>query len=119
MKFLHFAFSLLGILTSVLSFQAQIEPIVLDGVFGDWATIDGIEDAVSSNAPPVVLLEMKVTSDPDYLYFYLRLASDLDLTDLLYPHNLFLQIDVDMNASTGYPVREGFGSELGLSLIHI
>ena len=39
-------------------------------------------------------------------YVYVRLGADLDLTDVLYPHNLFLQIDVDMDASTGYLVRE-------------
>ena len=114
MSHLHFVLAALGVLTSILAAQAQIETIVIDGLFDDWTAIDGIEDAISSDMPPVDLLEMKVTSDPNYLYVYLRLASDLDLTDVLYPHNLFLQIDVDMDASTGYPVREGFGSELGI-----
>ena len=114
MRHLHFVLATLGVLTSVLAAQAQIETIVIDGLFDDWTAIDGIEDAISSDTPPVDLLEMKVTSDPGYFYVYLRLASDLDLTDVLYPHNLFLQIDVDMDASTGYPVREGFGSELGI-----
>lgn len=114
MRHLHFVLATLGVLTSILAAQAQIETIVIDGLFDDWTAIDGIEDAISSDTPPVDLLEMKVTSDPDYFYVYLRLASDLDLTDVLYPHNLFLQIDVDMDASTGYPIREGFGSELGI-----
>ena len=69
---------------------------------------------LTEGSPAVDLVEMKATSDADHLYVYVRLASDLDLTDVLYPHNLFLQIDVDMDASTGYPVREGFGSELGI-----
>ena len=68
---------------------------------------------MTEGSPAVDLVEMKVTSDADHLYVYVRLASDLDLTDVLYPHNLFLQIDVDMDASTGYPVREGFG-QLGI-----
>ncbi|MGB1076280.1 MAG: endonuclease/exonuclease/phosphatase family protein [Flavobacteriales bacterium] len=114
MRRFQYAFATLGILTSVFAVQAQIETIILDGKFEDWTTIDGIEDSVSADALPVDLLEMKVTSDSDYLYVYVRLASDIDLTDVLYPHNLFLQIDVDMDASTGYPVREGFGSELGI-----
>ena len=114
MRHLHIVLATLGVLTSILAAQAQIETIVIDGLFDDWTAIDGIEDAISSDTPPVDLLEMKVTSDPDYFYVYLRLASDLDLTDVLYPHNLFLQIDVDMDASTGYPIREGFGSELGI-----
>ena len=94
--------------------MAQGNLIVLDGVFDDWAAIEGFEDSLTEDTPAVDLLEMKVASDSDHLYVYVRLASDLDLTDVLYPHNLFLQIDVDMNSSTGYPVREGFGSELGI-----
>ena len=105
MRHLHFVLATLGVLTSILAAQAQIETIVIDGLFDDWTAIDGIEDAISSDTPPVDLLEMKVTSDPDYFYVYLRLASDLDLTDVLYPHNLFLQIDVDMDASTSYAGR--------------
>ena len=102
------------VLLHMIQVLAQNGPIVLDGGFDDWAAIEGLEDSVTEDTPTVDLMEMKVTSDADYLYVYVRLASDLDLTDVLYPHNLFLQIDVDMDASTGYPVREGFGSELGI-----
>ena len=102
------------VLLSMVQVMAQGNLIVLDGVFDDWAAIEGVEDSVTEDVPAVDLLEMKVTSDAEHLYVYVRLASDLDLTDVLYPHNLFLQIDVDMDASTGYPVREGFGSELGI-----
>ena len=102
------------VLLHMIQALAQNGPIVLDGAFDDWITIEGLEDAVTEGSPAVDLVEMKVTSDADHLYVYVRLASDLDLTDVLYPHNLFLQIDVDMDASTGYPVREGFGSELGI-----
>ena len=76
--------------------------------FQAWSTFP------TGDAPIVDLVEMKVRSDDDFLYVYVRLGADLDLTDVLYPHNLFLQIDVDMDASTGYLVREGFGSELGI-----
>ena len=102
------------VLLHMIQALAQNGPIVLDGAFDDWITIEGLEDSVTEGSPAVDLVEMKVTSDVDHLYVYVRLASDLDLTDVLYPHNLFLQIDVDMDASTGYPVREGFGSELGI-----
>lgn len=102
------------VLLHMIQALAQNGPIVLDGAFDDWITIEGLEDSVTEGSSAVDLVEMKVTSDADHLYVYVRLASDLDLTDVLYPHNLFLQIDVDMDASTGYPVREGFGSELGI-----
>ena len=108
-----------GLMTAIVFLHmiqalAQNGPILLDGAFDDWITIEGLEDSVTEGSSAVDLVEMKVTSDADHLYVYVRLASDLDLTDVLYPHNLFLQIDVDMDASTGYPVREGFGSELGI-----
>ena len=108
-----------GLMTAIVLLHmnqalAQNGAIVLDGAFEDWITIEGLEDSVTEVSPAVDLVEMKVASDADHLYVYVRLASDLDLTDVLYPHNLFLQIDVDMDASTGYPVREGFGSELGI-----
>ena len=70
---------------------AQNGSIVLDGVFDDWAAIEGLEDSFTEDTPAVDLLEMKVTNDAEHLYIYVRLASDLDLTDVLYAHNLFLQ----------------------------
>ena len=102
------------VLLCMVQVMAQGNLIILDGVFDDWAAIEGLEDSFTEDTPAVDFLEMKVTSDAEHLYVYVRLASDLDLTDVLYPHNLFLQIDIDMDASTGYPVREGFGSELGI-----
>ena len=103
-----------ALMASLSSIQAQSNPIVIDGQFDDWSDIEGLEDSAWEEASPVDLLEMKVSSNVDHLFIYVRLASEIDLTDALYPHNLFLQIDVDMNEFTGYPVREGFGSELGI-----
>ena len=57
---------------------------------------------------------MKAAHDAENLYIYLRLGADLDLTDVLYPHNLFLYIDADRDAATGFIPRPGFGSELGI-----
>ena len=94
--------------------EAQVAPIVLDGNFEDWTGVPGLVDLPTGDAPAVDLVEMKVSSDADFLYVYVRLGAEVDLTDVLYPHNLFLQIDVDMDASTGFLVREGFGSELGI-----
>ena len=87
--------------------------IVMDGRFEDWAAVEGIGDATGPEGS-VDLLEMKAAHDAENLYVYVRLGSDLDLTDVLVPHNLFLLIDVDMDAATGYTPRPGFGSELGI-----
>ena len=77
-------------LLCMVQVMAQGNLIVLDGVFDDWTAIEGVEDSVTEDVPAVDLLEMKVTSDAEHLNVYVRLASDLDLTDVLYPHNLFL-----------------------------
>ena len=114
MKPLHHVVAAWTMLGFAILADAQVAPMVLDGNFEDWAGIPGLVDLPTGDAPAVDLVEMKVQSDADFLYVYVRLGADLDLTDVLYPHNLFLQIDVDMDASTGYPVREGFGSELGI-----
>ena len=87
--------------------------IVMDGQFEDWAAVEGIGDATGPEGS-VDLLEMKAAHDAENLYVYLRLGADLDLTDVLYPHNVMLLIDADMDAATGYTPRPGFGSELGI-----
>jgi endonuclease/exonuclease/phosphatase family metal-dependent hydrolase len=87
--------------------------IAMDGAFNDWTDIAGWTDPTGPEGS-VDLLEMKATHDAEYLYVYLRLGADLDLTDALYPHNLFLLIDADMDAATGFTPRPGFGSELGI-----
>ena len=84
--------------------------IVMDGQFEDWASVEGIGDATGPEGS-VDLLEMKAAHDAENLYVYLRLGADLDLTDVLYPHNVMLLIDADMDAATGYTPRPGFGSE--------
>jgi hypothetical protein len=87
--------------------------IAMDGGFDDWTDIAGWTDPTGPEGS-VDLLEMKATHDAEYLYVYLRLGADIDLTDVLYPHNLFLLIDADMDAATGFTPRPGFGSELGI-----
>ena len=100
MRLLHHAVAAVVMLGPALLDEAQVAPIVLDGYFEDWTGIQGLEDLPTGDAPAVDLVEMKVSSDADFLYVYVRLGADLDLTDVLYPHNLFLQIDVDVVAST-------------------
>ena len=93
------------------SLAAQSE-IIMDGVFDDWANIPSVVDG---DDPGVMdLLEMKVTNDEAYLYVYLRVAEEIKLVEALIPHSIYLQIDTDVDAATGYEVQEGFGSELGI-----
>ena len=93
------------------SLDAQSE-IIMDGVFDDWANIPSVIDG---DDPGVMdLLEMKVANDETYLYVYLRVAEEIKLVEALIPHSIYLQIDTDVDAATGYEVQEGFGSELGI-----
>ena len=71
--------------------------MVMDGLFDDWAGVSGWTDPTGPEGTND-LLELKATHDEEYLYVYLRLGSDIDLTD-----NLFLHIDTDADAATGYP----------------
>ena len=97
------------VMTHSLSAQSDI---IMDGIFNDWTEIPGIVDG--TNPEVVDFLEMKVANDETYLYVYLKVAEEIKLTEALIPHNIFLQIDTDVDATTGYPLQEGFGSELGI-----
>ena len=108
---LALAVALLASFGAIFQVTAQ-SLIVMDGFFEDWAGIPGITDG--SDPDVVDLLEMKVTNDETYLYVYLRVAEEIKLTEALIPQSIFLQIDVDVDAFTGYPLQEGFGSELGI-----
>lgn len=92
---------------------SQATAIVLDGLFDDWANVPSWTDGVDPEAA-VDLLEMKAAHDNEFLYVYVRLSTDINLSSSLIPHNLFLQIDTDMDASTGFAAQAGFGSELGI-----
>ena len=93
------------------SLPAQSE-IIMDGIFDDWGSIPSVMDG---DDPGVMdLLEMKVANDEAFLYVYLRIAEEIKLDEALIPHSIYLQIDTDVDAATGYEVQEGFGSELGI-----
>ena len=92
---------------------SQATAIVMDGWFDDWADVPSWTDGEDPEAA-VDLLEMKAAHDNEFLYVYVRLSTDINLSSTLIPHNLFLQIDTDMDASTGFAAQSGFGSELGI-----
>ena len=89
--------------------EAQVAPIVLDGNFEIGPAFQAGRPS-TGDAPAVSRGNESgnVTSSTSTYDW-----EDIDLTDVLYPHNLFLQVDVDMDASTGL-VREGLGPELGI-----
>lgn len=105
LAFLAFAFNSLG----------QSTAITIDGYYDDWGTglptfTDG-GDVVSG----IDLVSFSVTNDEAFLYVHLVLNQEVDLVDNTIPHTLYLYIDADANAGTGFNVAPGFGSELGIT----
>lgn len=104
---------LMGMTLSSFLF-AQSAPITIDGKFDDWnntlATFEDVPETING----IDILSFQVTNDEDYLFLRIILDSEIDLTDDLFPQNLSLYIDTDMDENTGFVVQSGFGSEIGI-----
>lgn len=82
--------------------------IVIDGIFGDWATVPlAFEDAQEDPAAGTDFKDIWITNDVHYLYIRFSLYKPGNPNTWL--NNVF--IDTDNDAATGYSVR-GLGSEL-------
>lgn len=94
------ALGMLIILAAILPivFLAPVNPIKIDGNFSDWAKIKGVNDPFGSSDGP--LLTVKSVCTGDMLYLYVHASTSLFST----PEGLFIFIDKDKNASTGYRV---------------
>jgi hypothetical protein len=98
--------------------------VQIDGRFDDWRSVPGIADPRGDIVwylqynPDTDLLELKVTNDGEFLYFYTRVAGQHGRTapgrDRYY---FYIYMDVDRDASTGYsPTRDDdcyYGVTLG------
>jgi len=94
---------------------SQPTEITIDGQFADWpialpGSVDGPEALGGVN-----LLDFQVTNDEDWLYVKLRTNIEFDLTDNLVNHTVYLYIDADNSASTGFAAATNFGSEIGIN----
>lgn len=99
--------------------HGQSAPISIDGIFDDWdSSLSTFTDAPESIGG-IDILEFQVTNDDKFLFVKITLDSEIDLTDNLFPHDLYMYIDADNNASTGFNVQTGFGSELGVRFKHL
>ena len=74
MNILHHVVAAWTMLGLAFLAEAQVAPIVLDGNFEDWTGVPGLVDLPTGDAPVVDLVEMKVSSDADFLYVYVRLG---------------------------------------------
>lgn len=101
-------FPLIFLTCLVSSTQAQVPSIWLDGEFTDWtSSAPGWTDA-SGDGSPIDLLSFQVSNDENYLFIRFQMAQTITLNS---GNNLFLEIDADNNAQTGYSVN-GIGAEM-------
>ncbi|MBI1267645.1 MAG: hypothetical protein GC193_09485 [Cryomorphaceae bacterium] len=109
--------ALVFLFLSSLSFAAfgQSTAITVDGFYNDWA--GGLPTVTDGGdvGTGIDLVSFTVTNDQEFLYVRLLLNQEIDLVDNTIPHTLYLYIDTDANASTGFNVAPGFGSELGIT----
>jgi hypothetical protein len=99
-------------LSVMLLGRAQAPPILMDGLFADWALVgDPLVDATTPSGGQD-LLRLKASNDATHLFLQIELGGEIDLLDDLVPQTVRLYIDADNNAATGLSVRAGFGAEL-------
>ena len=94
----------------ITSIFSQALPIGLDGEFEDWTgSTDNYTDT-QNDGGDYDMLSFSVSNDSAFLYITFALSDEIQLN---YGNQLFLQIDTDNDAETGYQVN-GIGSELGI-----
>ncbi|MEA3445654.1 MAG: hypothetical protein U9R19_13120, partial [Bacteroidota bacterium] len=107
---------LIILITFFLSVQistfAQSLPIGLDGLFDDWTMASDTFNDTQGDGAAIDLLSFSVSNDSAYLYIKFTVANEMQLNS---SNDLFLEIDTDNDASTGYSVN-GIGAELGWKL---
>lgn len=104
---------LLIVLTHILiitSIFCQALPIGIDGKFDDWTSSSANYTDTQNDGGDYDMLSFSVSNDSAFLYITFALSEEIQLN---YGNQLFLQIDTDNDAGTGYPVN-GIGSELGI-----
>lgn len=91
--------------------SAQALPIGLDGKYDDWTSEAASYTDDQGDGTSFDLLSFKVSNDSNFLFIQFALDQEIQLN---YGNNLYLEIDGDNNALTGYPVN-GIGAELGIA----
>ena len=83
--------------------------MTIDGFFDEWRNLRGINDHEGDfvqylfKNPDTDLLEFKLTNDSKYIYFYTRVKGAHGRTGEGGRYYWYTYIDVDADASTGYP----------------
>ena len=94
------------------SLFGQALPIGLDGKFADWTSDAASYTDTQNDGLAYDLLSFKVSNDSNFLFIQLVTDQEIQLNS---GNNLFLEIDADNDANTGYPVNF-IGADLGINL---
>lgn len=105
---------LLFTLISCQLLLSQSRAITIDGVFDDWTPDLTTYVDTNETITGVDFLEIQVTNDSEFLFIRIKANVEFDLTDNQILHHLGIFIDTDNNASTGFNIQQGYGSELGI-----
>ncbi len=103
-----------------VKYKSTPDRIEIDGYFQDWRNIDGVSDIQGDHVsylysnPDTDLLEFKVSNDDKYLYLYSRVAGAHGRTGEKGRYYWYVYIDVDRDASTGYPPTRDDNCYLGI-----
>ncbi len=111
MKSKNIILILISILFADYSYTQSL-PIALDGRFDDWATAGSSFTDTQGDGGAFDLISFSVSNDSAYLYIKFSLADEFQLNS---SNDLFLELDTDNDAATGYLVN-GIGAELGWKL---
>ncbi len=102
--------------------KSKTSTIAIDGNFQDWRNIAGVSDIKGDYVsylfanPDTDLLEFKVTNDDKYLYIYSRVVGAHGRTGKKGRYYWYAYIDVDTDASTGYPPTRDDNCYFGISM---
>ncbi len=103
-------------------YKSKTNTIEIDGDFQDWRNIAGVSDIKGDYVsylfanPDTDLLEFKVTNDDKYLYLYSRVVGAHGRTGKKGRYYWYAYIDVDTDASTGYPPTRDDNCYFGISM---
>ena len=103
-------------------YKSKPNTIEIDGYFQDWRNIEGVKDIAGDYVsylyanPDTDLLEFKISNDDKYLYLYSRVSGAHGRTGEKGRYYWYAYIDVDTDASTGYPPTRDDNCYFGIAI---
>ncbi|VAX29494.1 hypothetical protein MNBD_IGNAVI01-978 [hydrothermal vent metagenome] len=107
-KLLPYLLGLFLVLGLNNNISSQSFRIMLDEDYSDWESISPLYGDDTGDASGIDFQTLKATNYNGYLFFYLKIGSEINLQD---NNSITLYLDTDNDPSTGLPVK-GIGAEL-------